>query len=453
LKKVLLIFADSSVKKGLADAEKLQSLLQSTADAAGLPMTFYVAYARSLSFLVTNRTSRIYDHRNKQDLKDYDFVYFRKAGTVMQQMLACASYLRQHQVPFYDREIGVASSRNKLSQMFLLHERGISVPPTLFCRHRQRLVRLVTVTYKDHFTWPVVAKATGGTRGDANYLVKTPEQLAELVRDVKRHFLVQSFIPNDGDYRALVVDGSLRGLIKRMGEEGSHLNNTSKNGSAEWLPLSDFDRPLRLLAIRAARACHRDIAGVDVLVNKETGEPYVLEVNRAPQIENASFPEKKADVLVRGLFEAMTLHIADSSTGAQSTRTVGRLERVAIQELPSLGTLTAKVDTGAYSNTLHCDYIEEIVDDRGIRMLAFSPDGSLGKALRTQEYTLKRIISSNGHAEERFIVVLHVLWGGNVLKGQFSLTDRSNMLHPMLIGRKFLKQHKLLVDVTRRFNA
>lgn len=131
-KKVLLIFADSAITSFKADALELQRILQKASDEKESNLQFFITYARSLSFLVTNNTSCVYDHRNRTDLKDYDFVYFRKAGAVMQQMLACAVYLQAHQVPYFDTEIGFTTSRNKLSQMFLLQGRGLSVPPTLF---------------------------------------------------------------------------------------------------------------------------------------------------------------------------------------------------------------------------------------------------------------------------------------------------------------------------------
>src|SRR5690348_14248291 len=107
-KKVLLIFADSAVRNGKADAGLLQQYLQQAADTGSMNTQVYYTYARSLSYFVSNTKSAIYDHRNRLDLKDYDFVYFRKAGSVMQQMLACAVYLRQHGVPFFDTEIGSA---------------------------------------------------------------------------------------------------------------------------------------------------------------------------------------------------------------------------------------------------------------------------------------------------------------------------------------------------------
>ena len=451
IRKVLLIFADSSIQSGKADADDLQRILQDAADEAGEKLEFYVTTARKISYFVSNTTSRIYDHTNRRDLAAYDFVYFRKAGSVMQQMLACATYLKQHNIPYADAEIGKGTSRNKLSQMFMLQARGISVPTTLFTRGRKRTLRLLRKTYADHFTWPVIAKASGGTRGDANYLVKSPEELETILKTEKRHFLIQSFIPNDGDYRALVIGGQLRGIIHRKGEEGSHLNNTSKSGAAAWRPLDELDTAQREMSVRAAAVFGRDIAGVDVLVDKETNEAYILEVNRAPQIENASYPKEKAAILVDGIVEMMN-NYQPPAKDAPKMRTIGRRESIAFPDFPSMGTVTAKIDTGAYSNTLHVEYVEELVDNEGVRRLRFSPTENKAEAYETTRYVVKKVTSSNGVTQNRYLVDMSFILGGVEYMGQVTLSNRSEMQTPVLLGRKFLKHYGFIVDTSKRFS-
>jgi len=367
----------------------------------------------------------------------------------MQQALACARYLEVHGVPYFDREIGRTTSRNKLSQMVMLQSRGLPVPTTLFARNRRRLVRLLTTTYKDEFTWPVIAKATGGTRGDANYLLRTPDELTTLLESEHRHFLIQSFIPNDGDYRALVIGDKLRGLIKRVGVEGSHLNNTSKDGQAEWLPRTVFTPEQRLLAVRAAQLFGRDVAGVDVLFDKHTGQPYILEVNRAPQIEDASYPEQKAAILAQGITEAIREYEQPAEPPAE--KTIGVREYVSLPAFPLLGRVIAKVDTGAYSNTMHVEYVEEKTDAAGNRTLSFSPTRDKREVYTTTDYFVKRIVSSNGIAESRYVVTLAFTLGDTTYSGQVTLSDRGTMRHPVLIGRKFLRRHRFVVNPKRRF--
>jgi RimK family alpha-L-glutamate ligase len=440
--KVLLLFANSAVRKGRAFPEELKDLLQAAAGVKKEDIEFFVGYARSLSFLISNGQVKIRDHHNRMNLEDYDFVYFRKAGAAMQQMMTCAYYLKDRGVPFWDGELLKASSRNKLSQMIMMERHGLPVPATLFCRNRKRLARLVSDTYKDVFQFPLILKATGGSRGDANYLVDNKEELLEKIKDEKnRSFIVQEFIPNDGDYRFFVVDGVVKGIIGRQSQEGSHLNNTSKGGKAQVLPNSMFKPEVIAGAQQAATIFARDVAGVDVMIDKRDGRYYLLEVNRAPQIERSSFEHEKAEWIVDSISSALAqyqpspLHFGSDGSG-----TIGRFEYV---RLGGGEKIVAKVDTGADSSSVHCDYTRE---DDG--KLVFSINGI---ERTVDNFSYKQVKSSNGDLQKRYYIMFPMSIGDNEYMMKLTLSNRGSMKNKMLIGRRFLREHHLLVDVSRRF--
>jgi len=452
MKKILFIFADSSVKKGLADAEKLREIMQAEADNEHQDVRVFVTYARSLSYFVSNEHSVIYDHRNRMDLKDYDFVYFRKAGSVMQQMLSCAIYLKQHNVPFVDREIFSANSRNKLSQMFKLQSVGVSIPVTFFCRHKTRMLRLIRTKFKNELQFPLIAKATGGTRGAENYLVKSLEELEQLIRNSHRHFLIQAFVPNDGDYRVLVMNGQITGVIKRQAQGNSHLNNTSQGGEAIWLEPNELSDVAREEAVHAAAVLRRDIAGVDIILDRETGRHYVLEVNRAPQIENASFPEKKAAALLHAIHRKMENFVPESHSTMASHGTekniIGRFEMVAVPDGPEV---VAKIDTGADVSSVHCERIEQTTTADGTPLLRYSFQKTGEQWYETTEFSERVIRSSNGHATRRYMIPLVIKIGAQNYATNVTLSNRQAMAREILLGRRFLRDNKMIVDVSRRY--
>ncbi len=450
MRKVLFIFADSSVKKGLADAEKLREIVQHEADLENQDLKVFVTYARSLSYFVSNDHSVIYDHRNRRDLKDYDFVYFRKAGSVMQQMLSCAVYLKQHGIPFVDQEIFTANSRNKLSQMFKLQSVGVSIPVTFFCRHKTRMLRLIRTKFKSELQFPLIAKATGGTRGDENYLIKSLEELEQLIRNSHRHFLIQAFVPNDGDYRVLVMNGGIKGVIRRLAQNNSHLNNTSQGGEAIWLEPTELSDVVRQEAVLSANVLKRDIAGVDIILDKNTGQHYVLEVNRAPQIENASFPEKKAKLLLRAINRSIQNHVptaANVISLGQEKVVIGRFEKMV---LPGDHEVIAKIDTGADTSSVHCERIE-LTDTDGERLLRYSFDKTGDQWFETHDFSDKLIKSSNGQTSHRYQVMLDVVIGTQNYACSVTLSNRQAMAYGVLLGRRFLRDNKMIVDVARRF--
>ena len=96
--------------------------------------------------------------------------------------------------------------------------------------------------------------------------------------------VVREYIPNDGDIRVFIMGGKAIGALARRPKEGDFRANISQGGSGDVFDLET--RPdVREIAEKMAAACGLAIAGVDIMLNKETGAPYVLEVNESPQIE------------------------------------------------------------------------------------------------------------------------------------------------------------------------
>jgi hypothetical protein len=65
-------------------------------------------------------------------------------------------------------------------------------------------------------------------------------------------------------------------------------------------------------------------------------------------------------------------------------------------------------------------------------------------------YKLKKVKSSNGSVQLRASIKVDMLFFGRKYKTVISLTDRSDMKYPMLIGRKFLSE-RFLVDVSLEY--
>lgn len=132
---------------------------------------------------------------------------------------------------------------------------------------------------------------------------------------------------------------------------------------------------------------------------------------------------------------------------------IGRKERIHFVN-HGLKNMIAKVDTGAYSSSLHCD-ITEIFERNGIEYVKFIPLVYKNRVKNSKEIEAavskkKTVKSSSGHAEERYFIKLEVQLNGHSVVTEFSLTDRSNMRHTILLGRKFLKGN-YIVDVSRKF--
>jgi endo-1,4-beta-xylanase len=84
-------------------------------------------------------------------------------------------------------------------------------------------------------------------------------------------YILQNFIPNDGDYRILVLNNKPVMAIKRVAAEGSHLNNTSQGGTASRVALDAMPSEALDVAVRATRLAKLAVAGADIIIDNQTG--------------------------------------------------------------------------------------------------------------------------------------------------------------------------------------
>lgn len=137
-----------------------------------------------------------------------------------------------------------------------------------------------------------------------------------------------------------------------------------------------------------------------------------------------------------------------------SKRVVGRRELV---DFPAFGLqgVEAKIDTGAYTGAIHCSDIHEEQLTGGqtvLRVLLLDPSHPNfdGQPLVFTAFGRRDIKSSNGDVQERYVVELTIRLFGEDFATEFSLSDRSDMKYPVLIGRSLLRRGRFVVDVSRR---
>ncbi|KPL67840.1 hypothetical protein SZ64_06765 [Erythrobacter sp. SG61-1L] len=130
---------------------------------------------------------------------------------------------------------------------------------------------------------------------------------------------------------------------------------------------------------------------------------------------------------------------------------LGWREAVGLPEF-GLSGIQAKIDTGARTSALHATHVELIERD-GVQHVRFRIDlghGHETAVCEASHVSRRKITSSNGLSEERIVVTTRLSLGGELFDAEFSLTDRSDMIHPVLIGRTALRK-RFLVDPSRTF--
>lgn len=131
--------------------------------------------------------------------------------------------------------------------------------------------------------------------------------------------------------------------------------------------------------------------------------------------------------------------------------TIGRNEKVNFPEL-ELWDIDAKVDTGAYTSSIHCHDIREDLEKEIIYFKLLDPDHSdyNETELEFDAYTKTIVKSSTGIPEKRYKIRTDIQMGTESYKTTFTLTDRGSMKYPVLLGRVVLSK-RFIVDVSKKY--
>jgi len=135
---------------------------------------------------------------------------------------------------------------------------------------------------------------------------------------------------------------------------------------------------------------------------------------------------------------------------------IGRRELVNFPLL-HLYAIEAKIDTGAFTSAIHCSDIREVTLEDGSRIIRFqlldpSHPQYHHQIFEFKEFSLRDIKSSFGEVQERYIIRTQIQLFEEIIDAEFSLSNRSDLKYPVLIGRTLLNRN-FIVDVAKKYVA
>ncbi len=199
-------------------------------------------------------------------------------------------------VPWVNGREAVLRSRHKGETLARLRRAGLPVPESVVVSDPVSEADLAAAF--ERFDPPVVVKPNAATRGigvakatDLDSFLGVCDYL-DLVHDYQatgdKSFLVQEYLPDARDYRAMLVDGEYVGAVERRLPDdalaaGQWKHNVHRGAEATGV---DLGPELRELAEAAATAAEIDWLGVDLLVTDERA--VVNETNARPTVDTAT---------------------------------------------------------------------------------------------------------------------------------------------------------------------
>lgn len=259
-------------------------------------ITLDTASIKDITFEIVDSVITV-DIKGK-DLKQYDYVWIQSGWNTTHMAYLLHLYLKSQHIP-HNR---TNSHNTKLSDIFSLASKGVLVPNTYF--HNGLKVSTENVSeIANVCKLPCIYKTSLGSLGCNVFLIDKEEDIKQTIKDNGKYnrYIFQQYIPNDFDYRVVIANGKSTSVCKRTRVTDKFRNNVALGASEEFIRVKDVPTEVIDIAIQSANALKLKWAGVDVVTDKDTGENYILEVNRRPGLTESSSETMAAYKYIKGL--------------------------------------------------------------------------------------------------------------------------------------------------------
>lgn len=236
------------------------------------------------------------------NLSSVDVMYFRAVGGQYNIVNSLVRLAIENCIPVVDEYLtGGATPRTKRLMHEILDALSDIEQPEYF--HINGLNHVYENARAANILPPFVLKVSRhGRQGMGTFLINREDDIDEVKRilehrrnnDEKNFYnlgdvewIVQEYIPNRGDYRAFVIGDECIGVTKRGPKDAGIVMNRSTRGSRRFRN-NRWPQSIGDIATKAAKALGVTIAGVDIIREANTGQPFVIEVNEAPRFKTFS---------------------------------------------------------------------------------------------------------------------------------------------------------------------
>jgi len=245
----------------------------------GIPATIY--HPDNFDVIVGKGTGHGIKY-NGQEFDMPDLVLTRTGSGTTEFITAIVRQFEEENVRCINSSLSVEIAKDKMRSHQLLASHGLPIPNTMLVRFP------VEVDIVDNMIgWPCVVKVISGSYGEGIYLCENKTSFKKMMEfvgnlDTPKILLVQEYVdtkPGE-DLRVFVVGGKVIGAMKRHAPEGDFRANISNGGYGEPF---EVNSEIDFLAREAARICGLEIAGIDLLFDKDGYT--ICEANSAPGFE------------------------------------------------------------------------------------------------------------------------------------------------------------------------
>ena len=218
----------------------------------------------------------------KIDLSTVKFILIRQNPPFNMNYITSTLYLEflANKVKILNNPIAIRNISEKFYSLNFLN----FMPPTIFTNNLN-LIKKFFLKYKK-----IVIKPIHGYAGKDILFINKKFNEVNIKKYLSKigHVMVQKFLPKVkfGDKRVFILNGKVKGVIKRVPAKGSILSNISQGGKAKKTILNK--KEIHLSNFIAKKLKKKDIffAGIDLVSNYLIGDINITSPTGLPQYKN-----------------------------------------------------------------------------------------------------------------------------------------------------------------------
>jgi len=229
------------------------------------------------------------------DLKDFSSVWLSSFWRSRDLAYAAKLYLDH----FGASHTYVEKSTSKITDQVQFVLNNILVPNTFFVDTHD--IADYAKKIEEVCGYPLIIKDIRGSGGRYSAYIKNRQELLVKFSKLSKHrkYLFQKFIPNEYDWGILVVNGRVVSAEKSYPKHNEFRNNACNGAKEVFMETKDVPKPIQDIAIKASKILGLSWSRSDIIVDKNTNIPYLLEVNRCPGITSGTSEVSGAQQFLR----------------------------------------------------------------------------------------------------------------------------------------------------------
>ena len=276
------IETDTTLQLALeAQKRSYQIYWYETKDLSLIKGKVYAKAKKVIFFENRKKYFKILKHVNL-DLSKANYILIRQNPPFNMDYITSTLYLEN--IPKKVKILNSPISVRNISEKFYSINFLKFMPPTIFTKD----LKLIKKFYKENNK--IVIKPIHGYAGKDILFIDRNFNKNIIKRYIKKigHVMVQKFLPlvKHGDKRVFILNGKVKGAIRRVPSKGSILSNISQGGSALKTKLNKKELYISKVIAKKLKKNNIFFAGIDLISNYLIGDINVTSPTGLPQYKN-----------------------------------------------------------------------------------------------------------------------------------------------------------------------